>query len=77
MIGRMRSRDASSSCATWQNLSAPSLTERTRLDGNDSHSSISFEPLIEDEESNPTATPNLAYKYASSSTMQSILVYFE
>ena len=65
----MRSRDASSLRAMWQNLSAPSSIEQTKLNGNDLHPSISFEPLIEDDEPNPTVTPNLAYKYTCSSMM--------
>ena len=52
MIGQTRSRDASSSRATWQNLSALSLTEWTWLNGNDLHRRVSFEPLIEYEEPN-------------------------
>ena len=52
-----------------KNLSAPSLIERTRLNGNDSHPRISSEPLIEDEGPNPTATPKYVYKYTCSSTM--------
>ena len=55
--------------ATWKNLSVSSLIELTRLNGNDSHPSVSCEPLIEDEESKSTAMPNLAYKYACSSMM--------
>ena len=39
----------SSSRAMQQNMSAPSLIKWTRLDCNDSYSSISFEPLIKDE----------------------------
>ena len=52
-----------------KNLSAPSWIERRLLIGNDSHPSITSEPSFEDEEPNPTATPNLAYKYTCSSTM--------
>ena len=59
-MGRMRSRDDSSSHAMWENLGASSPIERTRLNGNDSHPSLSFEPLIEDEESNPMVTPKFA-----------------
>ena len=44
-------------------MSAPSLMKRTRLNGNNKHPSVSSEPLIEDEEPNLKATPNLAYKY--------------
>ena len=66
MIGRIRSHDASSSHATWENLSAPSLIEQMKVNGNDSHSSVSSKPLIDDEEPNPTTTPNLAYKYTCS-----------
>ena len=44
--------DASSSRATWQNQSASSLIKHTRINGEDSHPSILFELLIEDEEEN-------------------------
>ena len=57
MIKRMRSRAAYSSRAPWQNLSAPSSFEKTRLNGNDLDQSISLELLIEDEEPNATDTP--------------------
>ena len=59
LIGQTRLRDASSARVTCQNLSAPSSIKRTRLNGNYLHPSISYELLIEDEEPNPTATPNL------------------
>ena len=64
----MRSRDASSSRLAWQNLSAPSSIERKQVNDNDSHPSVSFEPLIEGEEPNPTANPKFAYLYAYSLT---------
>ena len=44
--------NASSSCVTWQNVSALSLIRRMRLNGDDSHLSLSSEPLIKDEEAN-------------------------
>ena len=50
---------------TWLHLGAPSLIEHMWLNGNDLHSSILSELLIEDEELNPMAMPNLAYKYTS------------
>ena len=53
----MRSREAYSSHAKRQNLSAPSLIERIQLNSNDFYSSVSSEPFIEDENPNPTATP--------------------
>ena len=68
-IGQTRSRDDSSLNATWLNLSASSPIEQTRLSDNDSHPSISSELLIEDEESNPMAKPNFAYKLTCSLTM--------
>ena len=57
-------RDVSSSRLTWQNMSAPSLIERTWLNGNNSHTIVSFESLIEDEEAHWMITPNFAYIYA-------------
>ena len=57
-IERMRWHNASSSGAMWQNLTAPSSIEQKQPNVNDSHPSISSEPLVEDEEPNPTATPN-------------------
>ena len=68
-IRQTRSHEASFSHAMWQNQSIPSSIEWMRLNGNDSHPSVSFKPLIEVEESNPTATPNLAYKNTCSSMM--------
>ena len=65
----LSSRDDSSSHATWQNLGASSLIKWTRTNGNDSHPSISSEPLSEEEESNPMATPNFAYKLTCSLMM--------
>ena len=38
------------------------LIEWTRLNANDSHPSVSFEPLIEDKEQNPMVTPKSTYK---------------
>ena len=55
--------DDSSSRVTWKNLSAPSLIELTRCNENDLHPIVSSEPLIEDEEPNPMATPKSTYKY--------------
>ena len=69
LIRRTRSRDDSSSHATWQNLDASSLTERTRLKGKNLHPRVSSEPLIEDEELNLTVTPNFAYKLRCSLTL--------
>ena len=48
-------------------MGAPSLIERKKLNGSDLHPNISSEPLIEDEEPNPTVMPNLPYKYTCSS----------
>ena len=48
-IKRQALRNISSSRATWQNLSAPSSIERTRLQRNDSHPNVSSKPLIQDE----------------------------
>ena len=45
-----------------------SIFDRTGV-VNNSHPSVSCEPLIEYEEPNPTATPNFAYKYTYSSMM--------
>ena len=61
--------DASASHETWKNLNASSSIKLTRLNGHDSHPSVSFEPLIEDEESNQIVTYNLADKYTCSSKM--------
>ena len=61
--------NALSSHATWRNLSAPSLLKRTRLNGDDLHPCISFEPMVEDEESHRMIVPNFSYKYTYSSTM--------
>ena len=63
----MRSRDNSFSYATWQNLGASSSIERMQLNSNDSHPSVSFELLIEDEDLNPMAMPNFVYKLRCSS----------
>ena len=52
-----------------ENLSTPSLIKRTWLNGDNSHPSVLFEPLIEDEEAHRMVTPNFAYKYACSSIM--------
>ena len=49
--------DTSSSCMTWKNLSAPSLIGQTRLNHDNLYPNVSFEPLIEDEESNWKVTP--------------------
>ena len=68
MIERIRSRNTSSR-ATWQNVSALSSIKQMQLNDNDSHPSVSSKPLIKDEELNPTAKPNLPYKYTCSSTM--------
>ena len=68
-IGQMRSCNTSSSYVTRRNLSVLSLIEWKRLDDNDSHPSVSFEPLIEYEVPNPIAKPISAYKYICSSTM--------
>ena len=68
-IKRQILSNASSSRAMWQNLCAPSSIERKQLNGNDSHPSVSSKPLIEDDEPNPTAMPNLAYKYTCSVTI--------
>ena len=62
----MRLCYTSSSRVTWKNLSASSSIERTQLNSNDLHPSVSSEPLIEDEEPNPMATPKFAYLYACS-----------
>ena len=43
---------ASSSHATWQNLSTPYAIKQTRLNRDDLHPDISFELLIKDEEAN-------------------------
>ena len=51
-------RDASSSHATWQNLSASSLIGQTGLSHDDSHTSILSASLIKDEDANRTVTPN-------------------
>ena len=61
--------DVSSLGLTWQNMSASSLIERKRLNGDDSHLSISSESLIEDKEANRMVNPNFSYTYACSSTM--------
>ena len=45
------------------------FNQRVRLDGNNLHPSFSSKPLIEDEEANPTVTPNFAYNLTCSSTM--------
>ena len=50
----------------WKNLGALYLIERTQLNGNDSHPSISSKPLIKDEELNLTVTPKFANLYACS-----------
>ena len=68
-IGRTRSHDDSPLHVTWRNLGASSSIERTQLNSNDSYPSVSSEPLMEDEESNPTITPNFVYKLRCSSTM--------
>ena len=68
-IKRRTLSDASSSCATRQNMSVASSIKQTRLNDNNSHPRVSSKPLIEDEEPNPTATAHLAYKYTCSSTM--------
>ena len=57
-IKRQALRDVSSSCAMWQNLSALSIIERTRLNGNNSHPRFSSEPLIENEQAHQTGAPN-------------------
>ena len=62
-IKRRTLSNASSSRTTRKNMSVPSLMKRMRLNGNNKHPSVSSEPLIEDEELNPKAMPNLAYKY--------------
>ena len=41
----------------WENLSAPSSIGRMGLNGDDSHPSVSSDPLMEDEEANQTITP--------------------
>ena len=61
--------DTSSSNMMWKNLIAPSWIEWIGLNGDDSHPSVSSEPLIEDEEANQTIRPNFTYIYACSSTM--------
>ena len=76
-IRQTRSCDASSSHTTWQNLSAPSPIEQTGINDNDSHPSVSFEPLIEYEEPNPTTTPKFAYLYACSLTENVFFRCFE
>ena len=45
-----------SSRATWKNISGSSSIDRTRLNHNDSHLSVSSEPLIEDEMANLMVT---------------------
>ena len=56
----------------WKNVSALFSIKRMRLNSNDSHQSMSSESVIDDA----TATPNLAYIYTCSLTMQSILGCF-
>ena len=68
-IGWTGSHDTSSSRTTWKNLSALSLIERERLNGNDLHPSVSSKLLIENDEPNPMVTPSFFYKLTCSSTM--------
>ena len=51
-----------------KNLSSSFSIERTQHNGKHLHPSISSEPLIEDEEPNPTSTPKYVYKYTCSLT---------
>ena len=51
----------SSSHATRGNISGSSSIKWTRLNHNHSHPSVSSEPLIEDETSNPMVTRKFAY----------------
>ena len=44
-------------------INGSSLIKQTQLNVNNSHPGVSSKLLIEDEEPNPTSTPNLAYKY--------------
>ena len=60
LIRQTRLHVNSSSHATWQNLGDLSLIKGMQLNRNDLHPSISSELLIEDEESNSTATSNFA-----------------
>ena len=61
--------DDSSSHVMWRNLGASSSIKWTQINGNDSHPRVSPEPLIEDEQTNPIATPNFAYKLTCYSMM--------
>ena len=54
--------DASSSCQTWQNLSASSSIERIRLNNDDSRTDIQSEALIEDEGAHPTVVLEILYQ---------------
>ena len=76
-IKRQALHNIFSSCATWQNLNATSSIKWIQLNSNNLHQSVSFELLIEDETTHRTVTPNFAYVYACSSTMQSIVRCFE
>ena len=67
----------SSSRATWQNLRCSFSIEQIRLNYNDSHPSISSEPLIEYETPIPTITPKFVYLYTCSSTKNVLLDTFE
>ena len=67
----------SSSRAMWRNLRDSSSIEWTRVNHNDSHLSVSLEPLIEDEITNPTVTPKFVYLYECSLTENVFLDVFE
>ena len=56
----------SSSRAMWRNIGSPSLIQWPRLNGNNLHSCVSLEALIEDQR---MVTPNFPYKLRCSSTL--------
>ena len=77
-IKRQALHDASSSCRTSRNLSAPSLIIRTRLNDEDLHPSISSEPLMrrQIERSRPNvACSSMERAYSKVSSNQT--VFFE
>ena len=67
-IKRLALHDASSSLATWKNLSAPSSIKHKGLNGDNSYPNVSFELLIKDEEADQTTAPKFTYLYPCSST---------
>ena len=58
--------NASSSHATWKNLSTSSSIISTQLNDNDSRTDVQFEHLIKDEDMHPLVAPKFLYKLTCS-----------